>query len=640
MDFHFECLYFTSCHVEVYRYKDNARMNHICELFEKLKLDVGDTKKLDLGVVDSIFRALQNKNEKFDEVAIKRILDVVVTLLKVDPPEDRAKVLMLIAEIAKSEETRVPCVSAGLITTILSHLEIDDPNVLLQALRAVGNISAENEQAKATLLENKGAEKIVKKLGVLEKSFDEKSDNRLELAACGSMLNVAIDDEALTAEAVSFGAVPFLLSFIKQSLRCNPALCRMALSAMSVLTCSEKGKESFMESGGVATLSKTMKESDDDELVDSVLEIFTSLIADDNVKKVLVQEGFAEHLANVVSTSKDAIGDEILTHRTQSAADMIVMLLTEDNSMKGLFNDGNGSVYKTCVSWLSSGDEHLEISGCLAIGNFGRTDENCTKLVEQGVHEKLLNLLARCSHRENMGRQQQAVFSALKNLAMPAVNKSKLVESGCLDVILPLLTNQSPFVQFKVLGTLRMLLMGDADVANRIISSDDHLNTLVRCCESSGHEGVKAEASRMLAMMAKQARTAEVSQQILKCGGLAPIVTMVTSEHPIMQNEALIALAVISTTVEESHYHKLRDSGAIQTLMKLIKTKDVNPQSCYNAMAVLESFSLKEYFRRDLEIAGLSKALDNLTAHENENVKKRALIILTRIKAQKLMQQE
>lgn len=43
-------------------------------------------------------------------------------------------------------------------------------------------------------MENKGAEKIVKKLGMLEKSFDEKSDNRVELAACGSMLNVASDD--------------------------------------------------------------------------------------------------------------------------------------------------------------------------------------------------------------------------------------------------------------------------------------------------------------------------------------------------------------------------------------------------------------------------------------------------------------
>ena len=48
-------------------------------------------------------------------------------------------------------------------------------------------------------------------------------------------------------------------------------------------------------------------------------------------------------------------------------------VMSTDDSMKLLFNDGNGSVYKTCVSWLSSGDQHLEISGCLAVGNFGRT---------------------------------------------------------------------------------------------------------------------------------------------------------------------------------------------------------------------------------------------------------------------------
>ena len=47
-----------------------------------------------------------------------------------------------------------------------------------------------------------------------------------------------------------------------------------------------------------------------------------------------------------------------------------------------------------------------------------------------------------------------------------------------------------------------------------------------------------------------------------------------------------------------------------------------------------------EYFRWDLEIAGLSKALDALTTHENVNVKKRALIILTRIKTQKIAEQE
>ena len=42
------------------------------------------------------------------------------------------------------EETRIPCVKAGLISTILSYLESEDPNVVLQALRAIGNISCEN----------------------------------------------------------------------------------------------------------------------------------------------------------------------------------------------------------------------------------------------------------------------------------------------------------------------------------------------------------------------------------------------------------------------------------------------------------------------------------------------------------------
>lgn len=615
-------------------------MNRLSELFVKLKLGVEETKGLDVEAVEAITSVLQANNEQFDEATIVSIIEAVVALLEVDVPESKAKVLMLIAEIAKSEETRVPCVKAGLISAILSNLESDDPNVVLQALRAIGNISFDNELAKSTLLENQGAEKIVKKLEVLEKSFDENSDNKLELAACGSMLNVASDDEAITEEAVSFGAVSFLLGFVKQSLHSNTALCRMALSAVSVLISSEKGKASFSESDGVTILMKVLQESDDEEFVDLIFEIFSSVIIDDNVKKELVQQGYAEHLANIVSSAKNVNDDESLREKMQSAADMIVMLLTEDDSMTLLFNDGDGPVYKICVSWLSSGYQHLEISGCLAVGNLGRTDEHCIKLVQQGVHVQLLQLLARTTRKENMGRHQQAVFSALKNLAMPAANKVKLVESGCLDVILPLLSTQSPFVQFKVLGTLRMLLTGQADVANRIVSSNEHVRTLVRCCESSGHEGVRSEASRMLAVIVKEAKTAEVSQKMITSGVLTPIVAMVSSEHVIMQNEALIALAVMSSTVGESYYPKFRESGVIQTLIKMIKTEGVNPQTCYNAMAVLESFSLKEYFRRDLEVAGLSKALDDLTTHENENVKKRALIILTRIKAHKAAQQE
>ena len=47
------------------------------------------------------------------------------------------------------------------------------------------------------------------------------------------------------------------------------------------------------------------------------------------MKKALVQHGYAEHLANIVSSAKSVTDDESLREKMQSASDMIVMLLTE-----------------------------------------------------------------------------------------------------------------------------------------------------------------------------------------------------------------------------------------------------------------------------------------------------------------------
>lgn len=43
---------------------------------------------------------------------------------------------------------------------------------------------------------------------------------------------------------------------------------------------TDKGKASFMESEGVAILKKVAQESDDDELIDLVFEILSSIIID------------------------------------------------------------------------------------------------------------------------------------------------------------------------------------------------------------------------------------------------------------------------------------------------------------------------------------------------------------------------
>jgi hypothetical protein len=41
--------------------------------------------------------------------------------------------------------------------------------------------------------------------------------------------------------------------------------------------------------------------------------------------------------------------------------------------MNTLYAEGKGKVFQQMMSWLSSGDEDLQITGVLAMGNFART---------------------------------------------------------------------------------------------------------------------------------------------------------------------------------------------------------------------------------------------------------------------------
>ena len=41
--------------------------------------------------------------------------------------------------------------------------------------------------------------------------------------------------------------------------------------------------------------------------------------------------------------------------------------------MEMLFDDGKGSIFQESLKWLDSKQEHLRLSGALAVGNFARS---------------------------------------------------------------------------------------------------------------------------------------------------------------------------------------------------------------------------------------------------------------------------
>ena len=114
--------------------------------------------------------------------------------------------------------------------------------------------------------------------------------------------------------------------------------------------------------------------------------------------------------------------------------------------------------------------------------------------------------------------------------------------------------------------------MSVAEEASLVLGRDAVLLTrVVGCCGSRDHAGVRGEACRLLAALIRHSRSPvshesppsialatskttndcmrpsvpqEVVRAVAHSGGVQHLISMATSEHVIMQNEALVALTI------------------------------------------------------------------------------------------------
>ncbi|KAG9485278.1 hypothetical protein GDO78_008390 [Eleutherodactylus coqui] len=345
------------------------------------------------------------------------------------------------------------------------------------------------------------------------------------------------------------------------------------------------------------------------------------------LKIQLVDACIQETLCDILQRLQDSLQTEDMC-TMKSSSDLIVSLLLGDESMQKLFDNGRGVVYQNIPSWLTSQHTLLQMTGALAIANFARNDTNCVKMVELGVVHQLLDLLEQ--HVENGDvAVQHAALSALRNLAIPAMNKVRMLEEGVADRIQMLLRSEMPPVQFKLLGTLRMLTDGQADTA-RILGQDPKLLArLVQWCEAKDHVGVRGEANRLLASLLRHSKSQDVVKAIQKVEGVKHLVSMTTSEHAIMQNEALIALAIASAINLEVVEEAFKESELVSVLHKVLQDESMGPEVKYNSMGLLCSLIDSDDLRKEMEVVNLKETLEKLRGHSSSsNVVKQANKVL------------
>uniref|UniRef100_A0A8D3DHJ7 Rap1 GTPase-GDP dissociation stimulator 1 n=1 Tax=Scophthalmus maximus TaxID=52904 RepID=A0A8D3DHJ7_SCOMX len=595
-------------------------MDNLSEALEKLKLASTDCANDSVeGCLDCLLKALANKNtEASMKIREMGVLPLLPTLLS---PQSSCtpKVANVIAEVAKNEFMRSSCVEAGLIPPLIQLLNSTDQEVLLQTGRALGNICYDSHEGRRAVDLAGGAQIVAEHIKSLYQNTEPENEKLLTVF-CGMLMNYSNDNDSLQAQLINMGVIPTLVKLLGLHSH-NTALTEMCLIAFGNLAELESSKEQFATTNIAEELVCLFQKQTEHEKKEMIFEVLAPLAENDVIKLQLVEAGLVESL----------LEEDIAQLKT--ASDLMVLLLLGDESMQKLFEGGKGSVFQRVLSWIPSHNHQLQLAGALAIANFARNDGNCIHMVDTGIVQKLLELLDRHVEEGNV-TVQHAALSALRNLAIPVVNKSKMLSAGVADVVLKFLQSEMPPVQFKLLGTLRMLIDTQAEAADQLGTNGKLVERLVEWCEAKDHAGVMGESNRLLSALIRHSKSKEVVRTVILGGGVKHLVTMATSEHMIMQNEALVALGLIAALDLVAAEKDFVGANLVSVLHKLLSDERSAPEIKYNSMILICAVMGSEPLHKEVQSLAFIDVVSKLRAHENKTVSHQASLTEQRLTAQ------
>ncbi|NXU87592.1 GDS1 protein, partial [Xiphorhynchus elegans] len=489
------------------------------------------------------------------------------------------KAAHVLSEIAKNEEMKKPCIEADLVLTLIPLLESRDQEMLLHAGRAIGRICYDNHD--------------------------------------------------LQEELVKVGVIPSLVRILTDYAESEP-LVHVALLALYNLADLDTAKEALSKTKVAEQLVRQLRRAENHERLEIVFEVLQALAENDALKVQLVEAGVPEVLSEILLRLQGSSqADDMCI--VKAASDLIVSLLLggkRGNTYKLKAAKHSAKVLVLILSRHENSQGKDSLNSQLAPAWFClSSDGNCLRMVQLGVIHQLLDLLEK--HVQSGDNSvQHAALSALQNLAIPVVSKVRMLEEGVTERIEALLKSESPPVQFKLLGTLRMLADGQADAAEVLGQDPMLLNRLVQWCDMNDHTGVCGEATRLLASILHHNRSQEVVKAIQEAQGVKHLVSMTNSEHAATQNEALNALAVASAIDLETLEESFKESQLVQSLHKLLQDDNTSPEVKYNSMVLLCRLLNSGDLRQEIEEDRIKETLEQLCSHSNANVVKEAVTTL------------
>ncbi|XP_054653573.1 rap1 GTPase-GDP dissociation stimulator 1 [Dunckerocampus dactyliophorus] len=526
--------------------------------------------------LDTLLDALlEKKKDVAVQISKSGILPILAQALQ-NKSSLSCQVALVVAEMAREVAVRSSCIEAGLVKVLVPYLDSSDQEMLLNAGRAIGRICFDNTYQQDQL--------------------------------------------------VHAGVIPRLVSIMKKYPENDP-LVNVCVLALCNLADMDSAREALIEADVGDILIFHLKQAPDAERRHVILEILGSLAKNDVLKLQFVESGIPEALSEMIRGLQGDSDPHTLCS-IKVASNLTVSLLLGDESMQKCFGEGSGVVYQDVLSWLQSSNTQLHLSGALAIANFARNDSNCVKMVELGVVPHILTMLEQHIVEGDVS-VLHAGLSALRNLAIPATNKARMLDDGVAERIKPLLQSDMPPVQFKLLGTLRMMVDGQEEAARMLGTDTTVLSHVTEWCAVKDHVGVRGEASRLLAAVIRHSRSPDVVHAVAQADGIRHLISMSKSEHVIMQNEALVALAIASEIDFESMKVMFMAADPLTMLKKILEDPAGTVDVKLSALSLIGSLATSSVMREELEDVNMKGSLTELIDHSSSKLALQASSILS-----------
>ncbi|XP_033097113.1 rap1 GTPase-GDP dissociation stimulator 1-like isoform X2 [Anneissia japonica] len=599
------------------------------------KLSIEETEDNQFDAIGALLKVLEEDIElysvRLDELGV--LAKVHGLLQKQHDRRIEAKLANLVAELAKNENLRGPCVKQGFVPPLNNYLKGNDVEVLHQTCRALGNLCCDYDPAREAINEAGGVQSLVHILKTKCLSGDhDPANERFRVVACAYLTNLTFGNEILQSKAISEGLVDTLVQLLKEY-SMDIALCGKIVICVGNLADVEANKVAFVGTGMGELLVNALQMVVEEDEQEALLEVVASLAENDEMKQEFTQANLVPILLEILQGYKDLHGAKICVtdddvQVEKLATDIIVLLVTEDVSMTILFDDGKGLLYQHVMSsWLPSSIEVYQISGALVLGNFARNDGNCLKLLDLGVLDPLFKMLEKVEGHEMDVRLQHAVLSALRNLSVPKLNKARMLDAGTLEAILPLLVTERNPVQFKLLGTARLLIDGAVAAAVKMGTNADLVERVAELCSCEVHAGVAGEANRLLAALIKNSASKEVMQIVIDQGGIEHLVKMAMSEHTLMQNEALIALTLVASSNLGMAVLAILSSDLIGVCKAILTNEGSAAEIKCNVLSLISFLTESDSLQAEIKAKELVDVVNGLCDNSNEVIKGKAMSV-------------